>query len=108
LRLGLLPPPIIHGVPKRSVSMPKASTQKVLSSGMRTCPPLAIDFDAGMHDLVGVALRALRIRGRVGILQHHLHLAVQRALVEAHRLGAAAVQEPIRFDLPHDDFLLVV
>src|SRR4030095_7498007 len=32
----------IHGTPKRSVTIPKRSAQKVFSSGSRTCPPLAI------------------------------------------------------------------
>src|SRR5882762_6046748 len=36
-----VPPLTIHGVPKRSTSIPKASTQKVFCKGMVTLPPLA-------------------------------------------------------------------
>ena len=36
-----IPPPTIHGVPKRSTTMPKACAQKVFSIGMLILPPSA-------------------------------------------------------------------
>lgn len=39
--MGLGPPPTSQQVPKRSVTMPKASAQKVGAIGMPTVPPAA-------------------------------------------------------------------